>query len=285
MCLPCLDHNVRNRGAVVTGWLEPVADDIVARYWKPSAPVALAPVEERAKLPVDPALTQNAESWLDHSRALVVENKSDFKSAATHLAGVKALIAKIEEWFAPHKKRLQNALDELRADERAMIDPLVAAEKSGKDTCNAWVRKEREREAQEKARRQREADAAEERRRLDAAAAMELEASRTNNVQLRDMAERLIEQPVRSAPMMPVESRVPKVSGVTMTTKWKARVTDKMALLKFVVAHPEYLHCVDENLPALNKLASSFKNTLAIDGVVAEDSMGMGINTSRVIGR
>lgn len=71
---------------------------------------------------------------------------------------------------------------------------------------------------------------------------------------------------VQAAPVM-VHSAAPKISGIAGKTKWKGEVKDKMALIRFVAANPQFEGLVDANESAINKMASALKQAMIVDGV------------------
>lgn len=131
-----------------------------------------------------------------------------------------------------------------------------------------------EAEAREKA-RELEAQAEEARRAGDAQAAIALE---SQAVTVRDVAEiandaRIVELELTTAIAPEASFTRPTAAGLSMRKKWKARVTDKMALLKFICERPEYINLLDINQTALNQLATAQKDAMSIKGVEAyEDS-------------
>lgn len=71
---------------------------------------------------------------------------------------------------------------------------------------------------------------------------------------------------VQAAPIA-VASAPTKVSGIAGKTKWKGEVKDKMALIRFVAANPQFEGLVDANESAINKMASALKQAMVVDGV------------------
>lgn len=64
-----------------------------------------------------------------------------------------------------------------------------------------------------------------------------------------------------------VISAAPKVSGIAGKTKWKGEVTDKLKLVQFVAANPQFIGLIDANESAINKMASALKQAMVVDGV------------------
>ena len=106
----------------------------------------------------------------------------------------------------------------------------------------------------------------EEQRVLDEAAALELEADRTGDEDLRQQAQELAAEPV-TTPAVSVGSYVPKVAGITQRGSYTARVTDLKKLVAWVAKHPKDINLLRVNEPALNALARSQKENLKIPGV------------------
>lgn len=71
---------------------------------------------------------------------------------------------------------------------------------------------------------------------------------------------------VQAAPVVTI-SATPKVAGIAIKTKWKGEVKDKLALIKFVAANPQFIGLVDANESAINKMASALKQAMIVDGV------------------
>lgn len=71
---------------------------------------------------------------------------------------------------------------------------------------------------------------------------------------------------VQAAPVS-ITSATPKVSGVHGKTKWKGKVTNKMKLIQFVAANPQFVELVDANESAINKMAGALKAAMIVEGV------------------
>ena len=80
------------------------------------------------------------------------------------------------------------------------------------------------------------------------------------------MAEALLETAcVVVAPV--VGKDVPKVAGVSTRVTWRAEVTDKLSLIKFIAENPQFIDMLDANQSALNKFAGAMKSNANIGGV------------------
>jgi hypothetical protein len=72
----------------------------------------------------------------------------------------------------------------------------------------------------------------------------------------------------------PVIEAVRQTKGVSTRLVWKAEVSDKLAFVRYVAAHPEYIDLIDANMPAVNKIALALKGNCPLDGVrVFEESV------------
>jgi hypothetical protein len=70
----------------------------------------------------------------------------------------------------------------------------------------------------------------------------------------------------------------PKAAGVSSTTKWSAEITDKAALLRYILdtENPMVdLEAITINMPALNKLAVALKDKMKLPGVKAVSKAGL----------
>lgn len=60
-----------------------------------------------------------------------------------------------------------------------------------------------------------------------------------------------------------------KVSGISTSKSWKARITDKEALVKHIADHPELLDWVEIKMTGINGMAKALKQNMQIPGVEA----------------
>lgn len=185
---------------------------------------------------------------------------------------------KAEEAAARERARLQAeaAAAEARrvAEENRLREEAAAAERAAQNARNeeARIRAEAESaaqagdraraaelEAQAKA-QSRDAQAA------DIAAAKADSKADSKAEEFRADELRIQASMVQSAPPI-VISAAPKVSGIAGKTKWKGEVTDKLKLVQFVAANPQFIGLIDANESAINKMASALKQAMVVDGV------------------
>jgi hypothetical protein len=160
---------------------------------------------------------------------------------------------------AEQQKRIaeQAALEEAARKERARLAEEAAAREAAARAEAAEI----QRKADEAA----AAGRAEEAARLEAEASSRVEQGAAEVATLQQTAT-LVTAPVTAAPR--------KTAGVSTRKVWKAEVTDKLALVRYVAAHPEYLELLEANMPAVNRIALALKQACPIEGVrVFEDDV------------
>ncbi|CAG4887770.1 hypothetical protein [Paraburkholderia saeva] len=161
-----------------------------------------------------------------------------------------------------------------REEEQRRIAAQAAAEEA--------ARKERARMEAEAAARaaaaQAEADAIQQQAKAAAANGQAEEAAR-----LASEADSRVEQGAAEVQMLqqtatlitaPVVAAVQQTKGVSTRKVWKAEVSDKLALIRYVAEHPEYVDLLEPSMPAINKIALALKANCPLKGVrVFEDSV------------
>ncbi len=226
------------------------------------------------------AMREEARTWPDRARETGVVDGATYCQAGELLKAIKALRQRIAETFDPHVRRLFDAHKALLKEKQDAEAPLAEAESILKRALVAYNQAQELARQAEQRRLETEARQREEARRLEEAAALETEGQATGDVELLAAAHDLIERPVVVAPIL-VEKTTPTVRGIVTRETWSARVTDKMRLLRFVVAHPEYANLVEPNTPALNQLARSLKGAMQVDGVQAYPTQSLAAGAGR----
>jgi chemotaxis protein histidine kinase CheA len=208
--------------------------------------------------------------WPGKARALTIIDVPSYNGAAALLQGIKALRKQITEVFSPHVKRAHEAHKALVKEQADAEAPLTDAESIIKRGLVAYDAAQEQIRQAEQRRLQDEARQVEEQRRIEEAAAMESEAKATGDAQLQAEAEALIAAPVYVAPVQ-VEKATPVISGISYRTTYSARVVDKLKLVQFVAANPQFLGLVAADMVALNGQARSLKMAMQIPGVVVDE--------------
>jgi colicin import membrane protein len=211
----------------------------------------------------DPLLIQSAEQFLALARASYagITTADQCEAAGEDLKSIKARQKKLEDARTSICKPLLNAQRAVNDLFRGPQETLAQAERIIKRGILSYQ------ETEERKRREAEATAAEalrkEREKLQLQAARAAAAGRFEKAEaLRDTAAAVPER-------MQIAPSAPRMSGLASKSTWRAELTDKLALVKYVADHPEWLHLVDVNTTALNGLARSQKSALAIPGVKA----------------
>jgi hypothetical protein len=161
-----------------------------------------------------------------------------------------------------------------RAEEQRRIAEQAALEEA--------ARKERARLAEEAAARDAAArvEAAEIQRKADEAAAA---GKAEDAARLASEAQSRVEQGAAEVTLLqqtatlvsaPVAAAARVTAGVSTRKVWKAEISDKLALIRYVAEHPEYVDLLDANMPAVNKIALALKANCPLKGVrVFEDAV------------
>lgn len=245
-------------------------------------------------------LQKTAQDALTTAKAYVVDSPEMYQLAADELQQIKTLQKSVETQRTNITGPMNAALKAVNALFKAPAEWLDQAESILKRSMLAYQREEERKRMEEQ--QQREREAAAERARIAEAAAAEQaraqqeaealrkqaeQAQKTGDVEaaarLETQAEARQEQGAMVAQelaqtkelisALTVEKAVPKVSGISTRKVWKVEVVDKLAFIKYVAEHPEYLELVEANTPALNKIGLALKQACPIAGVrVFEDS-------------
>lgn len=211
----------------------------------------------------DAALILSAEQLLGVARQsyAIITTADQCEAAGEDLRSIKSKQKALEDARTTITKPLLEAQRAVNALFKKPQDTLAEAERIVKRAILIYQ------DGEERKRREAEAAAAEaarkEREKLEAQAAKAAAAGKT------EKAEALAATAAAIPERIEVHSAAPQLGGVSNRSTWRAEVTDKAALVAYVAAHPEWLHLVDVNMPALNGLARSQKSALALPGVKA----------------
>ncbi len=244
----------------------------------------LAPLANIAT-PDSSQLTTRAQSALSMVESMVIDSHETYELAADELKAIKSKAKKLEDDRTSITGPINKALKAVNDLFRAPSDYLAQAEKIIKGKMIAYTTEQeriaaearRAAEAAIKAEQERIAREVAEKEAAAAAEAAKLLAQGNEEKAAEVQAQAAIEAAslsttaaVMTAPA--VAEPVAKVSGVSMRTVWKAEVTDKMALIAFVAANPQFANLLDANTSALNQMAKAMKDAMQIGGVrVYED--------------
>jgi hypothetical protein len=224
-------------------------------------------------MPADIQIEQvkhEALDWPAKARSLAVVDTPSYHGAGELLKGIKSLAKQIDEVCDPNIARWHAGHKAAVAEKADLKAPLAEAEGIIKRGLVAYDAAQEQIRQAEQRRLQDEARQVEEQRRIEEAAAMESEAKATGDAQLQAEAEALIAAPVYVAPVQ-VEKATPVISGISYRTTYSARVVDKLKLVQFVAANPQFLGLVAADMVALNGQARSLKMAMQIPGVVVDE--------------
>jgi len=175
--------------------------------------------------------------------ALEIRSRDDYTPCAELLKAVKQTSKLVTEAFAPEKKKAQDRLNAIRAEEKKWQDPLATAEKQLKKKMSDFEAAEAKRIREEQARLE------EERRK-----------------QAEENGGELFPEP----PAPPPEPAAPKTEGVHTVTEWHFEVTDPQAVPR------EYL-VVDEK--KIGQVVRAMKGDTDIPGVKVWSTQGVRVRT------
>lgn len=243
-------------------------------------------------------LGTKAQRMLTTAQGYVIDSPTMYELAAEDLRAVKLLSKDVEEKRTAITGPLNAAVKAVNDLFRGPKTYLEQAESTLKGAMLTYDR-EQQRKADE-ARREAERVAREERQRIEAEAReatrkAQEEADRiakeaadaaaagdaAKAAELRHQAEQTaangaaeaesiaLEAEMVTAAPVPIATAAPKVAGLSTRQNWKARLTDKMALIRFVAEHPEHQHLLDVNQSGINQLAKAQKDAMNLPGVEA----------------
>jgi hypothetical protein len=262
-----------------------------------TAPTA-APAAAIPKIPTSDVLMRQASAMQAVVDSIVIEDDDMYALAATELQSIKAKGKELEELrksiTAPMDQAKKNVMDLFRAP----IERIAAAEASLKKSMIAYAQKmdaarreaqaradaaaRAERERLEAEARNREAEAQRQRELAAVASAAgdhEAAATATAAADTQQLMAATVQQTAMVVSAPTVDMSAPKVTGISTSKPWKAAITDKAALLRFIAdqaaENPEYLDWVDVKLQPLNQLAKAQKGAMRIPGVQPHQDIGM----------
>jgi hypothetical protein len=156
----------------------------------------------------------------------------------------------------------------LRLAEQARLEEAARAERARleADARAAQVRAQEEADRiQAEANKAAAAGKTEDAARLQAEAESRIEQGAAETAVLQQTST-LITAPIAAAPRT--------TKGVSTRKVWKAEIADKLAFVRYVAAHPEYLELLEANMPAVNRIALALRANCPLEGVrVFEDEI------------
>lgn len=194
-----------------------------------------------------------------------VETEDHATRLAERLSAIAAHEKGIEAWFQPLKSTAYKNWQTLCAREKEALAPLARARAAGNMKLAQWRLREQRRREEIALRLRKEAER--QAAALQLAAAAELEESGEP-----ERAAAVVASPPPPAPLSPISTAPPKISGARFTKRWSAKVTDLGALIRWVAENPaDRARYLMPNLTELNRDAVRLKSALSIPGVEPTD--------------
>lgn len=247
------------------------------------AAVAAADLDSKTLVyesPKQDRLLTKTSVMLNTAQALVIDSPTMFKAANDELVRIKGFYKQLDEQRKSITKPMDDAKKAVMDLFREPLTRLEQAEGVIKRGMLAYTQ-EQERIAREEQARRDEV-ARKQREEAEAAARKAEEEAKAQAAagNAAAAAEKLAEaqaaaQVAAVTVAAPVAPYVPKVTGTTVRGTWKAKVTDKIALIKFIAEHPEWTHLLDINESQLNALARGQKADLKLPGVETWEEKGI----------
>lgn len=198
---------------------------------------------------------------LGRASALTVGSKAEHGDALGLIRDIRTLERQVEELFSDSKASASRTHRDICAAEKRLLVPLSAARAIINQKVSTYELEERRRADEERRRLEEHARKQEEERAL-------LDAIAADEAGSHEEAEAILAAPVQ-APVIHVEPRLAAVEGVIAQERWEAEVVDLGQLVDFVSSHKEWIHLLLPNMVALNGLARSQRQALAVQGVRA----------------
>lgn len=225
--------------------------------------------------------------WKVAAETYIIDTPETLELAA---ADLKKITAKYKEIEAQREAEKAPFLKACREIDALYAEPKNFLQQASGILRGAIVKYQEEQrriaeEAARKAREEEEARRAEERRKAEEAKRQRQEAIKQaqaagDNERAEALAQ---ESPEPEQPYVPAAYVAPaapaKVAGISSRTTWKARVTDKAALVRAILdGHPgTSLDWITVDQKALNASAKALKNALRIPGVEAYEEQSLAV--------
>ena len=235
------------------------------------------------------AIASNASRMVADSVAMIVDSTATYDIANSMLGEVKAAYKALEDKRISLVDPLNQVVKSLNTMFKGPLDACKEAESTLKIKMIAYTNEQRRIEAEARAKAEEAARAEQARLAEEARAHAEEARKQAEEAEIAekygdqaavDQARAKAEQASAEASALatsaavitaPVVQAFQHAKGVSISGAWKARVTDKAALVSYIAAHPEYLHLVDVPAAGINALAKAMKENIgSIQGLEAE---------------
>lgn len=223
---------------------------------------------------VDVEITQEAKEVSESTDLLLQEAKdfkiktiADLEISANILKTIKQKKKKIDEVRKSLTRPFDAAKKTIMEFFRPAENKLAEAENEMQKTILEYRAEERRkaeeeaRKAAEEARKKQEEDLARIQKEQEEAEMM----GDSETVENLEMQKTVVATTAEVATVVTTEE--PKLSGVAEVKRWKAVVTDKMALIKHIAATGQFENLIEFSNKELNALATATKGTIQIPGI------------------
>lgn len=206
----------------------------------------------------DPPSLPVAGSATAAAKAIVVDSQEMYEFADGQLVAVKRSAKLIEAKRKEIVDPINRAKDAVQALFRPVLDDLAEAENCYKRAMLGYQQEQDRMRRAEQARLDEEARVA--REKLEAQAAKAAAMGRAEKAEVLAATAAVTTAPVATSTYV-----APK--GLSVKKTWKARVVDKAALLRSVLDNPSFIHLVEIDAGALDKLAKAMEGHVPLAGV------------------
>lgn len=198
---------------------------------------------------------------VDEATSLIVESPEQYSTAANYLKELKSAQSKVTNFFKETIEKAHAAHKALTTQRGDLLKPLQEAERILKNKLSVFTT------AQEKL-RQEEADRLQAKADADAEKERQRLLKRSEKLKTPELKEQALEQAETVvAPIIEIESTVPKETGISYTTKWEGFVVNKEDALKAASTNSILAALFEIDQGKLNKLAANFKGQISFPGI------------------
>lgn len=218
----------------------------------------------------DPATLARSEQLLVAAQTYVIDGEDMLEAAGQDLAAVRAAAKELED----RRLLITRPIDQAKAQVMALFEPAKKRLQQADNLLTNAIRNYRAKVEQERrlAEARAEEAARKEREKLERQAAqLEQKGKAEKAAALRDVA--------ATVPTAVVLPEAGKMSALTTRGTWKAEITDKVELIKYIAANPQWAYLLEPDMAKLNGLARTQKENLALPGVKAKEVENFAANT------
>ncbi len=206
-------------------------------------------------------LEQSVSPVIKSAAQMVVSNAQEYSGAADFLKEIKTTQKKISSYWKPLKEKAHEAWKIIVAKEKEMTTPLVQAEQEIKYKMITFTQEEEEKRRKYERRLQAESDARYEKERLK----LLKQAGKLKTPELKE--QRLQEAQEVEAPVITVQSEVPKIKGQSFSKTWKARIVNKREAVEAALIYEALFAFLEFDLSRLNRFAANTKGHVKCPGI------------------